>query len=79
MGILHPILLFLMVTGSRLQIRTWHIAHRARIHPRMPRSRVAIYGAGSAGRQMAVALRNSLDMRVVAILDNNIVSKTRAL
>jgi FlaA1/EpsC-like NDP-sugar epimerase len=70
-GLIQPILLFLMVAGSRLQMRAWLTTHHARSQSRAPRRRVAIYGAGSAGRQMAAALLNSLDMQVVAFFDDN--------
>ncbi len=70
-GIIQPILLFLMVAGSRLQIRILLTTYRANSQPDTPRRRVAIYGAGSAGREVAAALLNNRELEVVAFLDDN--------
>ena len=69
-GVIQPILLFLLVSASRVLARAW--ADRAvacRSECRIPR--VLIYGAGSAGRQIAAALESSRKMRVAAFLDDD--------
>ena len=70
-GIIQPILLFLMVAGSRWQMRSCLAAYGVSSQSNALRRRVAIYGAGSAGRQIASALLNNREMEVVAFLDDN--------
>lgn len=70
-GILQPLLLLLGVTLSRAFVRYWlggiylGIVHRERL------PRVLIYGAGSAGRQLAAALKTSPELVVVGLLDDD--------
>ena len=54
------------ITGSRFAARDF--MHRAR--PGSSRQNVAIYGAGSAGAQLAMALRAGRDFRPVAFIDD---------
>jgi FlaA1/EpsC-like NDP-sugar epimerase len=70
-GLLQPIVLFLLVGASRAAARLWlgglfEIRLRQASLPR-----VLIYGAGSAGRQLASAMGNSHEMRVVGFLDDD--------
>ena len=70
-GFLQPLLLLLGVTLSRTFVRYWlggiylGIVHRERL------PRVLIYGAGSAGRQLAAALKTSPELVVVGLLDDD--------
>jgi FlaA1/EpsC-like NDP-sugar epimerase len=70
-GVLQPLLLLLGVTLSRAFVRYWlggiylGIVHRERL------PRVLIYGAGSAGRQLAAALKTSPQLVVVGLLDDD--------
>jgi FlaA1/EpsC-like NDP-sugar epimerase len=70
-GLLQPMLLLLGVTLSRAMVRYWlggiyqGILHREQL------PRVLIYGAGSAGRQLAAALKTSPAMVVVGFLDDD--------
>lgn len=70
-GILQPMLLLLGVTLSRAFVRYWlggiylGIVHREHL------PRVLIYGAGSAGRQLAAALKTSPELVVVGLLDDD--------
>jgi FlaA1/EpsC-like NDP-sugar epimerase len=70
-GVLQPLLLLLGVTLSRAFVRYWlggiylGILHRERL------PRVLIYGAGSAGRQLAAALKTSHELVVVGFLDDD--------
>lgn len=70
-GLLHPILLFLFVNASRGAARYMlgHVQFHVGGSPE--RRRVLIYGAGSAGRQLAAGLSNSREMQIVGFLDDD--------
>lgn len=70
-GFLQPILLFISVGASRAVARFWLGGGYAAILGTAPRRRVLIYGAGSAGRQLAGGLANSQEMQVVAFVDDD--------
>ena len=70
LGLIQPILLLLTVGFTRALASYWlgsSYRHQLKLGS-VPR--VLIYGAGSAGRQLAAALRNSHQMRVVGYLDD---------
>jgi len=70
LGLIQPILLLLSVGFTRALASYWlgnSYRHQLKLGA-VPR--VLIYGAGSAGRQLAAALRNSFQMRVVGFLDD---------
>ncbi len=69
MGIIQPILLLLLVLLTRLMVRE-ATSRPARGGSRM-RDRVAIYGAGASGRQLASALAATHDTIVSAFIDDN--------
>lgn len=70
-GLIQPILLFLLVAGSRTAARlTFGRAYRS-LWRRDGLPHVLIYGAGSAGRQLANAIRASNEMRVVGFIDDD--------
>ena len=70
-GILQPLLLLLGVALSRAFVRYWlggvyqGVLHRDNL------PRVLIYGAGSAGRQLAAALKTSSELLVVGLVDDD--------
>lgn len=69
-GILQPILLFLLVAASRVFASRWREVSAPASHlAEAPRT--LIYGAGNAGRQMAAALRMSREMVLVGFLDDD--------
>ncbi|QWD92041.1 polysaccharide biosynthesis protein [Polynucleobacter asymbioticus] len=71
LGLIQPILLLLSVGFTRALASYWlgnSYRHQLKLGA-VPR--VFIYGAGSAGRQLAAALRNSYQMRVVGFLDDD--------
>jgi FlaA1/EpsC-like NDP-sugar epimerase len=68
-SLLQPILLFMSIAGSRIFARYWLFGTNSL--RRIPRRRVLIYGAGSAGRQLAGAISQSADMAVVGYFDDN--------
>lgn len=70
-GLIQPMLLLLAVGASRAFARFWlgglyqgHLRRAA-----LPR--VLIYGAGSAGRQLAAAMANSHEMLVIGFVDDD--------
>ncbi|MEI8326749.1 MAG: polysaccharide biosynthesis protein, partial [Betaproteobacteria bacterium] len=71
LGLLQPILLLLGVGASRALARYWfsglYLNHRK--NGDLPR--VLIYGAGSAGRQLAAAIASGIQMRAVGYLDDD--------
>ena len=70
-GILQPILLLLAVTLSRAFVRYWLGGVYQGVLNRERLPRVLIYGAGSAGRQLAAALKASPELVVVGMLDDD--------
>ncbi len=70
-GLIQPLILFFSVSGSRLMARLW-LGTLERSHQRRQgRPRTLIYGAGSAGRQLAQALAGSVEFDVVGYLDDD--------
>jgi FlaA1/EpsC-like NDP-sugar epimerase len=70
-GLIQPIVLFLLVSGSRLFVRVWlgDIYKSRVVIESMPR--VLIYGAGSAGRQLASTIRSGRDMALLGFIDDD--------
>ncbi len=70
-GLIQPLLLLIFIGASRAAARVW-LGGLYRQHLRkatMPQA--LIYGAGSAGLQLASAMANSPEMRVVGYLDDD--------
>ncbi len=70
-GFLQPILLFVGVGASRAIARFWLGGGYSAILGNSQKRRVLIYGAGSAGRQLAGGLASSQEMSVVAFIDDD--------
>jgi len=70
-GIIQPLLLFMFVGASRVFVRVWLGDRYRSILKKKERPKVLIFGAGSAGRHLASALGNSLEMQVVGFLDDD--------
>ena len=72
-GVAVPLMLFVTTGGIRLLVRFWLGGAYLRILDRRApaKSVVVIYGAGSAGRQLADALGNSREMVVRAFVDDS--------
>jgi FlaA1/EpsC-like NDP-sugar epimerase len=70
-GLIQPILLFLLVGASRAGARVWlgGLYHQQLQRAALPQA--LIYGAGSAGRQLASAMANSPEIKVVGFLDDD--------
>jgi FlaA1/EpsC-like NDP-sugar epimerase len=70
-GILQPLLLLLGVSLSRTFVRYWLGGIYKGVLGRDGLPKVLIYGAGSAGRQLAAALKTSPELVVVGLLDDD--------
>ena len=70
-GLIQPLLLLVLVVMSRSVVRLWLGGARKRGKPGKLIDHVLIYGAGSAGRQLASVLENSADLRVVGFMDDD--------
>lgn len=69
-GFIQPILLFILVALSRVMIRVLAQGNDGQ-GPAYRAPQVLIYGAGSAGRQLASALKASREMRLVGFVDDD--------
>jgi len=69
-GVLQPMLLFFAIICSRLLIK-FMLAKSYKLKRTQDKRKVLIYGAGDAGRQLAIALENSPEFKVVGFLDDN--------
>ena len=70
-GLIQPLLLLVLVGASRAAARVWLGGLYQNQIKKSTLPQVLIYGAGSAGRQLASAMTNSNEMRVVGFLDND--------
>ena len=70
-GLIQPLLLFMFVGASRVSVRIWLGSFYSHQLGKDILPKVLIYGAGSAGRQLASAMVNSNEMRVVGFLDDD--------
>jgi FlaA1/EpsC-like NDP-sugar epimerase len=70
-GLIQPILLFSLVSASRIIARVWLSGLYISKLKRSSLPQVLIYGAGSAGRQLASALADSNSMNVKGFLDDD--------
>jgi FlaA1/EpsC-like NDP-sugar epimerase len=72
--VIHGLLLLLGIGGSRALARYWLSSEHRLASGRKP---VLIYGAGSAGRQLASALSHSAEFRPVALVDDSPTLRAR--
>jgi len=70
-GLIQPILVFLLVGASRSAARVWLGGLYQLEIKKSSLPKVLIYGAGSAGRQLASGMANSHEMHVVGFLDDD--------
>ena len=70
-GIIQPLLLLIFVGLSRAIANVWFSGAYLRILSQGNLSKVLIYGAGSAGRQVAAAMLNSHEMQIIGFLDDD--------
>ena len=69
-GIIQPVLLLIALCGSRALVRYW-LGGRYRQRLVGTKRGVLVYGAGSAGRQLAAAIGDSATLRVVGFIDDD--------
>ena len=65
-------LLNLVAIGGSRMIGRWLLSSADNRKNRTVNTNVIIYGAGSAGRQLAIALLESVEYKLVAFIDNNV-------
>ena len=70
-GLIQPVLLLFFVGMSRMFARFWLGGLYLDILSKTKLPQVLIYGASSTGRQLALAMANSSDMRVIGFLDDD--------
>lgn len=71
-GLIQPTIAFLLLSFTRAAASVWlGDFYRTQIK-KSSLPKVLIYGAGSAGRQLAAGMANSLEMRVVGYLDDEV-------
>ena len=70
-GLIQPLLLFFAIGASRAFIRLWLGENYQKLLRREAIPRAFIYGAGVAGRELATALTNNMELRVVGFLDDD--------
>ena len=70
-GLIQPIVVFLLVGVSRAIARVWLGGLYQLEVKKSSLPRVLIYGAGSAGRQLASGMANSHEMSVIGFLDDD--------
>lgn len=71
-GLIQPILLMLLVGGSRAAARVLFSGRYQKQLNRASLPQALIYGAGHAGQQLASAIANSPEIRVVGFLDDDV-------
>ena len=69
-GVLQPMLLFFGIISSRLGVK-YLLTNNYSFLKSSNKKNVLVYGAGEAGRQLVIALENSLEFKVVGFLDDN--------
>lgn len=77
-GITQPLILFFGVISSRLLAR-YILSSNISGKKTIQKKNVIVYGAGDAGRQLVIALENSLEFKVVCYVDDNILLHGRSL
>jgi FlaA1/EpsC-like NDP-sugar epimerase len=70
-GLIQPILLLLLMGASRAVARIWLGGLYQQQLRKSALPQALIYGAGGAGRQLAMAMTNSHEIRVVGFLDDD--------
>ena len=70
-GLLQPLILMLLVGGSRAVARQWLSALSQDQRKKLSVSRLLIYGAGTAGVQIAEAVANSHDFKLCGFIDDS--------
>lgn len=78
-GLIQPIILLLLVGGSRAFAHVWLGGRYTNILKHNARPKVLIYGASRTGVELASAMANSPEMRIVGFLDDDRMLHRRSL
>jgi len=79
LSVLHPLIFLLMMAGSRVGLSSLLIQALYSGPLRQKRKRVLIYGAGSAGQQLAASVQHDRQIKVIGFVDENLVLSNRSL
>ena len=71
MGIIQPILLFLTISATRALARSLLGGENPFSERGITKKRVLIYGAGSAGRELAAAFAGSPKLKIIGFIDDD--------
>ena len=78
LSVLHPLVFFLLVGGSRLALAS--LLKRYLYERRQGKgSNIVIYGAGVAGQELALSMREHPELRIVGFVDDSPVLRGRRL
>lgn len=70
-GLMQPMILFILIIYSRWLIKIWLSEFVKTSFPKKIKKEVIIYGAGSAGRQLASGLAHSNEFKFLYFIDDN--------
>lgn len=70
-GIIQPILLFVIITGSRFAVKYLSTGSLNHIRDSKEKDKILIYGAGNAGQQLLLSLENNSRYETIGFLDDN--------
>ena len=79
LSVLHPLVFMLMLAGSRVGLSSLLIQALYSGPLRQKRKRVLIYGAGSAGQQLAASVQHDRQIKIIGFVDENPVLSNRSL
>jgi FlaA1/EpsC-like NDP-sugar epimerase len=79
LAVLHPLVFLLALAGSRVGLSTLLLQALYSGPLRQKRKRVLVYGAGTAGQQLANSVREDPHIRVIGFVDENPVLSNRSL
>ena len=78
-GLIQPILLFLLIASSRIMLSTFFVRYMARQKRPTNSSKALIYGAGASGRELNAAIATNSEIEVVAFLDDSLNNQGQIL
>ena len=70
-GIIQPLILFFVISASRLLVRFLFSINNVSKKEFVKRQRALIYGAGNAGRQIVSSLENNNRIKVIGFIDDD--------
>lgn len=78
-GIVQPLLLFVALAASRIGVRAFFGGRDRELARRANAPNVLIYGAGSAGQQLAASMQRMVNERLVGFIDDDMCLQGRRL